>query len=933
MPGSMERIPPVIADRYRVLDELGRGGMGVVFRARDLKHERDVAVKILRPELASALEAHRFHREIHIAASLSHPHILPIYDSGDVEGLLYYVMPHVPGETLQERLDQRGRLSIPEVLTLARNVATALDHAHARTVVHRDIKPANIFLSGEEALVGDFGVAVVLDEALRDRRITSPGVSVGSPRYMSPEQLTDPERVDWRADVFSYGTVLFECITGHLPFAEEEGSAHPMGWMARKPGKLGDDCPRPLADFVHRCLAVDPHERIPEGRTLGEAWRDTEENVARLRRLDSRPALAWRAAAVGGALLVILAAAGVAFLVAPAPSLERTVVRHEPVVAWPSREEGGRIVPGRAEISFLSDRNGGSDVWAVPWDGGGERQVTREERRVTSHAWSPDGTRLAYVIGRLLILADADGELTGDRIQLPESRLPPRLVRWREGTLYLLLDGRLWSLDIETSQPAPVATVRGLPTILSADVHPHEGRVAFTTSRDGEGTDLWVADLDGSPPERVTDDAAIDVAPCWLGPEELAFVSNRGGQMDVWRMASREGPLRAVTTGAAGVTSIDCASDGSAVTIDRQSERAELWLRDPVRDRSTLLTSGGPIHLLPSSSVGGRVAFQRERAEEDVRGPLLDADILLGTLSDGRLVDVETLAESGFHPRISSDGRWVVFQRLPSPAGTYLTRLVVASAAGGEWPLTDRFPMGTFRADPPLDWETDDVAWSDAGATLYYVEAGADASTSIVRGRYLTRARMTADGPTIDTVATFDTRHGPADLAVSPGGDRLAYVVRSEVGEHRELRVLDVAEGRERMLYREELAPELYTVGWLGPDGPLVVVQAFLRSSPVTIRPLLVGMDGRVEERALLRAGLAGYEKLDPSSGDLLAPGLNRETLELRRLALETPGASWGRTLEGIPFSGLEVLADGRLLFSRHEVNPDVWRVIFSGPG
>jgi eukaryotic-like serine/threonine-protein kinase len=213
MPGLFERLGEALASRYKVERELGQGGMAKVFLAHDLKYERAVAVKVLRPDVAADVGATRFLREIQIAARLHHPHILPLYDSDQADGLLYYVMPYIEGESLRQRLLRERQLPVPEALQIAREVADALSYAHSCNVVHRDIKPANILLDSGHALVADFGVARAVGGAQ-----TSSGHVIGTPAYMSPEQVDGSEYLDGRSDIYSLGAVLFEMLTGEPPF-------------------------------------------------------------------------------------------------------------------------------------------------------------------------------------------------------------------------------------------------------------------------------------------------------------------------------------------------------------------------------------------------------------------------------------------------------------------------------------------------------------------------------------------------------------------------------------------------------------------------------------------------------------------------------------------------------------------------------------------
>jgi len=211
------RLTAALAGRYAIERELGRGGMATVYLANDVKHHRVVAVKVLRPELAASLGPGRFLREVEIAARLNHPHILALYDSGEADGFLFYVMPHVKGESLRAKLEREQQLPVDEALAIVRQVASALSHAHAHHVVHRDIKPENILLHEGEAMVADFGIALAVTAAA-DQRVTHTGFAVGTPDYMSPEQAAGERTLDARSDVYSLACVLYEMLAGEPPY-------------------------------------------------------------------------------------------------------------------------------------------------------------------------------------------------------------------------------------------------------------------------------------------------------------------------------------------------------------------------------------------------------------------------------------------------------------------------------------------------------------------------------------------------------------------------------------------------------------------------------------------------------------------------------------------------------------------------------------------
>ncbi len=264
MTGITERLTAALADRYRIERQLGAGGMATVYLAHDLKHGRAVALKVLKPELAAALGPDRFRREIEIAAQLQHPHILPLHDSGEADGLLYYVMPYVEGESLRDWLRRDGQLAPAEVARILHEVADALAYAHARDVVHRDIKPDNVMMSGRHALVADFGVAKAVSQAKSASPLTSAGMSLGTPTYMAPEQIAADPQVDHRADLYALGVMAYELLAGRPPFADESPQQLLAAHLTRVPTPIGDvrpDVPAALGDIVMRCLEKEPARR------------------------------------------------------------------------------------------------------------------------------------------------------------------------------------------------------------------------------------------------------------------------------------------------------------------------------------------------------------------------------------------------------------------------------------------------------------------------------------------------------------------------------------------------------------------------------------------------------------------------------------------------------------------------------------------------
>jgi len=267
-------LPELLADRYQIGRELGRGGMARVYLARDLKHGRDVAIKVIRPELSASLGHDRFLREIEIAARLNHPNILPLHDSGEISGSLYFVMPYAEGPSLRDRLARDGALPVSEALSMLRDVARALAYAHEHGVVHRDIKPDNVMLSGGAAVVTDFGIAKAISAALTDVAgpiVTLSGSPIGTPAYLAPEQATGDPSTDQRADIYSFGCLAYELFTGTPPFPDESVhlviAAH-LGTVPRPVTALRADVPPAVAALISRCLEKNPADRPQSAREL-----------------------------------------------------------------------------------------------------------------------------------------------------------------------------------------------------------------------------------------------------------------------------------------------------------------------------------------------------------------------------------------------------------------------------------------------------------------------------------------------------------------------------------------------------------------------------------------------------------------------------------------------------------------------------------------
>jgi serine/threonine-protein kinase len=451
-----ERLATALAGRYAIERELARGGMATVHLARDLRHDRPVAIKVLREELAAAVGAERFLDEIRITASLQHAHILPLFDSGSAEyppgaggWLLWYVMPFVEGETLRSRLAREGRLPVEVALQLAREMADALEYAHRQGVVHRDVKPENVLLQGGHALVADFGIALALEQA-GGERLTRTGITLGTPQYMAPEQAVGERAIDARADVYALGAVLHEMLTGEPPFAAGSQRGVVQRVMHEPAAALA---PRradvsPLLDAaVRRALAKRPEDRFPSAAAFAAALAVPpsvpvpEPGAAGVASFVEAPADQWRAGpshgrtvsaraalyAAGTMLAIGLAGgwalagssvvarwtsaaseivrpptdAGAAWEPAMAGELALTVVdragRPRRTIAA-NRPWTPRFSPDGRRVAYGAFGAGRStsDLWVTDLDAGTTRRVTDDGGDSNDPQWSADGRTLAF---------------------------------------------------------------------------------------------------------------------------------------------------------------------------------------------------------------------------------------------------------------------------------------------------------------------------------------------------------------------------------------------------------------------------------------------------------------------------------------------------------------------------------------------------------
>ncbi len=411
----MSRLAEALADRYRIERELGAGGMATVYLAYDLKHKRKVALKVLKPELAAVLGAERFVQEIKTTAALSHPNILPLFDSGEADGFLYYVMPYVEGESLRNRLDRERQLGVDEAVRLTREVAAALDYAHRHGVVHRDIKPENILLHDGRPMVADFGIALAVSTAAGGR-LTETGLSLGTPQYMSPEQATAEKQITGRSDVYSLASVLYEMLTGDPPHTGGSAQQIIAKIVTEEPApvtRLRRSVPPNVAAAVSKALQKLPADRFESAKAFADALADPGFRVAGRQSVGAAGPGAYRSAGVGARLrdpwvllpsLLALAAVVAAVLLARrAPPNVRT---RPPVRFVLTTTDSVKPVDGVPWPGAISP-DGGTVVFFVAGPDSRFMLYSRRTDELESHPipgtagamqpyFSPDGSWLAF---------------------------------------------------------------------------------------------------------------------------------------------------------------------------------------------------------------------------------------------------------------------------------------------------------------------------------------------------------------------------------------------------------------------------------------------------------------------------------------------------------------------------------------------------------
>ena len=462
-----DRLQRAVADDYRLERELGRGGMATVYLARDLRHDRQVALKVLHPELGAVLGAERFLNEIRLTARLQHPNILPLFDSGQADGLLFYVIPFIDGESLRARLDREKQLPVEEAVRIAQEAAGALAYAHRQGVIHRDVKPENILLQDGQALVSDFGIGLVVSAA-RGSRMTQTGISLGTPQYMSPEQAAGERDLTPRSDVYSLACVVYEMLVGEPPFTGPNAQAVFAKAMTESPAPL---CPRrrtipPYVEAaVLRALEKLPADRFATALEFSAALAGTMTSGPAATLAWTRPTAAAgrrraRLAVIGAGLAAVVAAF-LAGRAAARPDAEPFVVSS---ISPPPHEEfqtpDFALAPDGSRIAFVT-RGARPRLWVRPLDQADAMPLDGTEG--AGHPfWSPDGTQVGFFADGTIKIVGADGGPVHAVARVPGGADLGGSWGAHGAILFAAATGPIYRVSVSGGTPVPVTRLDSL---------------------------------------------------------------------------------------------------------------------------------------------------------------------------------------------------------------------------------------------------------------------------------------------------------------------------------------------------------------------------------------------------------------------------------------------------------------------------------------
>jgi serine/threonine-protein kinase len=710
MSDALARLTAALADRYRIERELGAGGMATVYLAHDLKHDRDVAIKVLHPDLGAALGSERFLSEIRTTARLQHPHILPLLDSGEADGLLYYVMPLVTGETLRTRLERERQLPIDDAVLIAREVADALGYAHGLGVIHRDIKPENILLQGGHALVADFGIALAVQSA-GGQRMTQTGLSLGTPQYMSPEQAMGEKVIDARSDVYALGAVTYEMLVGEAPFTGPSVQAIVARLITEVPRGMAAQrkaVPVQVEAAVMRALEKLPADRFATAGDFARALHGQGDSATLNRYLQAGAAPApahrrfsWREAAawaVAASALALLVSGRFQSRPAPESPVIRTTIDPGP---------GERLMVGGFPIVFSSE---GDRLAYVTQGSAGYRTVVRRTSELDGevtiapqslryYVFSPDGRWLAYVQGnevrRIPSVGGASEALgsTAERTILGLAWASPDTILIGTDNGLMVMPARGGPLQLATdsslAQPAglPVMLPDGQTVLVTSGSSGTEPRIVAIALGTGQVTDVGLAgiqafgmvhghlvyqtsnrNLAAVPFDlkklRATGDAlpiASAVDGVGLSPSgTLAYLPGAGSTRLVLAGGGND---EAVRGEAAAYDTPRFSPDGRkiAVTI-LANDTEDVWIFDRAAGTFTRMTTSGGNSIPEWTPDGQRILYKSERNRS--------SSVVMWMPVDGS-AKADTLFDPGWginEAIMSPDSRWLVVRTPPGEA-------------------------------------------------------------------------------------------------------------------------------------------------------------------------------------------------------------------------------------------------------------------------
>jgi Tol biopolymer transport system component len=591
----------VLGVGYTIERELGGGGMSRVFVAAESALGRQIVVKVLPAERVGSVSVERFRREILVAARLQHPHIVALLQTGEVAGLPYYTMPFVKGESLRTRLARVGELSVNETIHILRDVAGALAYAHAEGIIHRDIKPDNVILSGGVAVVTDFGVAKAMDLAATDGHratgLTSLGIALGTPAYMSPEQASADTHIDHRADIYSLGVMAYEMLTGASPFAgrlpHQMLAAHateaPDAIAKRRP-----NLPAPLAGLVMRCLEKHAADRpqtaddvvqaldaiaTPSGGMAPTGARITA--VAKPR--------SWRVAA--GIVFVLLVLGGIAIAMRgrrPPPLVVESLTQ---IKSPDALNFDASISPDGKFVAYAAGPAGSMRIFVRQVSG--SSTVPLSQGLAGDHRWprwSPDGASIVFAAGNRIYQVPALGgtpKLIADQGDMPSWSPDSKSIVFTIGNsiwIHDLAAAKSRQLDTVFQANSPTWSPDGRHIAFVRGNVAFVGSTGFSASAYGNASPsaIWIITVDGSGARRVTDDIHLNTSPAWLPDgKSIVFVSDRDGARDIYeqRLTSSgdpDGRPQRITTGSNAFT-LTLAHDGSQAAFSTLQMRANIW--------------------------------------------------------------------------------------------------------------------------------------------------------------------------------------------------------------------------------------------------------------------------------------------------------------------------------------------------------------------